>query len=116
MSFAFQDWRTNKGNIKSQIVLCFFRICHLLRGIAFSVVDFLCSPILILYRVSIEWIMGIEIPCKTKIGRNLNLHHGQALVVNDNTVIGENCVLRNSTTIGNKQLRTGGYSAEPNHW
>jgi putative colanic acid biosynthesis acetyltransferase WcaB len=35
------------------------------------------------------------------------------LVVNHETIIGANCILRNSTTIGNKKLADGSYSAAP---
>ena len=35
------------------------------------------------------------------------------LVVNDGTRIGDGCFLRHSTTIGNKQLEGGAYSASP---
>jgi serine acetyltransferase len=35
------------------------------------------------------------------------------LVVNDKTVFGAYCTVRNSTTIGNKRLKDGSYSAAP---
>ena len=41
------------------------------------------------------------------------MDHGQALVVNDGTVFGSNCTVRNSTTIGNKRLKDGTYSRAP---
>lgn len=59
------------------------------------------------YRVFIIWVLGIEIPPSVRLGRGLQLFHGQALVVNGGTVIGENCVLRHSTTIGNKHVEGG---------
>jgi putative colanic acid biosynthesis acetyltransferase WcaB len=43
----------------------------------------------------------------------LSLYHGQALVVNKTTIIGKNCVLRNSTTIGHKKLADGTFSGCP---
>jgi putative colanic acid biosynthesis acetyltransferase WcaB len=45
-------------------------------------------------------VLGIELPWKLKVGKNLRLFHGQALVVNDHAVIGSGCILRHSTTIG----------------
>lgn len=112
IQLIFQDWHANKGNIKSQVVLIMFRFCHILRMLP-SPWWYFFAPILVIYRIVVEWILCIEIPCKTNIGRNLILHHGQALVINDHTTIGENCTLRNSTTIGNKQLKNGGYSGNP---
>ena len=70
-------------------------------------------PYLVLYRVLIEWILGVELPWNTQIGANFTLYHGQALVVNDNTIIGTDCTLRNSTTIGHKILPDGSFSKSP---
>ncbi|MGV3509606.1 MAG: serine acetyltransferase [Sphingobacteriaceae bacterium] len=61
----------------------------------------------------IEWFLCIEIPRKLKAGKGLILYHGQALVINQATIIGENCILRNSTTIGHKQLADGSFSKCP---
>ncbi len=63
-------------------------------------------PYLLFYRIFFEWILGIELPFNTKVGRGLIIYHGQSLVVHKNVVIGDNCILRHSTTIGN--ARSGG--------
>jgi putative colanic acid biosynthesis acetyltransferase WcaB len=52
--------------------------------------------------------MGIELPLGLNVGQNLTLHHGQALVIHHQAVIGQNCILRHSTTIGNRR-----YTSEP---
>lgn len=57
-------------------------------------------PYVILYRVAVEWILCVELPWKLNVGSGLRLYHGQALVVSDRAVIGRNCILRHSTTIG----------------
>ena len=59
-------------------------------------------PILLGYRVGVEWILGVELRYKTSIGPGLRLFHGQGLVVHEGTVIGADCTLRHNTTIGNK--------------
>ena len=66
-----------------------------------------------LYRFWVEWLLGIELPRKLIIGKGLSLYHGQALVVNKSTVIGSGCTLRNSTTIGHKQLADGTFTLCP---
>lgn len=33
----------------------------------------------------VEWILCIELPAKTSVGPGLVIHHGQGLVVNNNT-------------------------------
>jgi len=107
----FQDWGANQGNPKGRLVMLLFRTAHLLRQNV--VVALLFFWYFILYRVVVEWFLCIELPWKTRIGPGFRLDHGQALVVNDGTVFGANCTVRNSTTIGNKQLKDGTYSRAP---
>jgi putative colanic acid biosynthesis acetyltransferase WcaB len=111
MHYIFCDWNRNKQNIKGRIVLAAFRIAHLGSKSLFSFI--LLLPFLLLYRLFVEWILGIELPYKTQVGKGLSLFHGQALVVNDGTKIGTNCTIRHATTIGNKQLADGTYSGSP---
>ena len=110
-SYLFQDWNANKKNIKGQLVLFMFRLAQLLGRNLF--IKILFAWYLGLYHVMIEWFLCIEIPRKLKAGKGLILYHGQALVINQGTVIGENCILRNSTTIGHKQLADGSFSKCP---
>ena len=112
LNFIFQDWQRNKGNIKAQMILLFYRICFLL-STNNKLVLILGSPILIAYRIFVEWILGCEIPFRTKIGKSLRLYHGQSLTINNETIIGSRCTLRQSTTIGNKELSTQGWSGSP---
>ena len=107
----FQDWSANGGNPKGRLVMLLFRTAHLLRQSVVTFVLFL--PYFILYRVMVEWVLCIELPWKTRIGPGFRIDHGQALVVNDHTVFGAQCTVRNSTTIGNKRLKDGSYSASP---
>jgi putative colanic acid biosynthesis acetyltransferase WcaB len=109
--FIFQDWRANKGNIKGRIILLLFRIANFCS--TRRIYYYIGFPYLLFYRILVEWFFSIEIPWNTKIGRNLHLYHGQALVMTNQVVIGENCTLRQSTTIGNKQLPGGGFSSSP---
>jgi serine acetyltransferase len=54
----------------------------------------------ILYRLIVEWGLGIEIPWKTSLGAGVKLYHGVGLVVNDRSVIEAGVTLRNGVTIG----------------
>ena len=107
----FQDWGANTGNPKGRLVMLLFRTAHLLRQNL--IVALLFFWYFILYRVMVEWFLGIELPWKTRIGPGFRVDHGQALVINDGTVFGANCTVRNSTTIGNKQVTDGTYSRAP---
>lgn len=107
----FQDWQANKGNLKGRLVMCAFRTVHLLRASTITFILFI--PLFLLYRVGVEWLLCIELPWKTRIGPGFRIDHGQALVINDGTVFGSNCTVRNSTTIGNKRAKDGSYTEAP---
>jgi len=110
-AYLFQDWGANRQNFKAQLVLFLFRLVQVFNRHTITKIIF--YPYLMLYRYFVEWILGIELPRKLTIGKGLSLYHGQALIVNKNTIIGENCVLRNSTTIGHKKLADGTFSGCP---
>ena len=109
--FIFQDWRVNKGNAKGRVILLLFRIANFCA--TRKIYYYIGFIYLLFYRILVEWFFSIEIPWNTKIGKNLSLFHGQALVMTNQVVIGHNCTLRQSTTIGNKQLAGGEYSGSP---
>jgi putative colanic acid biosynthesis acetyltransferase WcaB len=110
-AYLFQDWSANRGNIKGRIVLVLFRSVQLINRNTFLKILFCWH--LVFYRLFIEWQLGIELPRKLTAGKGLIIYHGQALVVNQGVVIGENCVLRNSVTIGHKKLADGTFSKCP---
>jgi putative colanic acid biosynthesis acetyltransferase WcaB len=98
----FQDWKANLGNPKGRIVMVLFRFANWVRcgPVWVRPLAFLYGPV---YRLGVEWILGVELPWKTQVGKGLRINHGMGLVVNDGTRIGANCFLRQNTTIGNKQ-------------
>ena len=107
----FQDLRANKGNIKGALIMVSFRIAHLLRKTVLTFILFI--PYFVLYRIFIEWCLGTELPWKTRVGSGFRIDHGQGLIINDGTVFGCGCIVRNNTTIGNKLLADGSYSRSP---
>lgn len=113
LNYITQDWQKNKAtSFKSRLVLMLFRSAQICGrwSMPFSLISIFFR---VLYQISVEWVLGIELPWDTQIGSSFQLQHGVGLVVNHETIIGENCVLRNSTTIGNKKLADGSYSAAP---
>jgi putative colanic acid biosynthesis acetyltransferase WcaB len=97
------DWEANRGNPKGQLVLVLFRAAQAVRSLPAPWWLF-GAPYLALYRIVVEWVLGIELRYKTKVGAGLRLYHGQALVIHERTIIGAHCTLRHATTIGNKSL------------
>ncbi|WP_374949690.1 serine acetyltransferase [Mucilaginibacter sp.] len=110
-AYLFQDWTANRGNIKGRLVLFMFRLVNAINR--YMLLKILFFWYLIIYRFFVEWVLGIELPRKLTAGKNLVFYHGQGLVVNFKTIIGDNCTLRNGVTIGHKKLANGSLSACP---
>jgi len=111
-NYILQDWSNNKSNLKGKIILILFRTAQILRH-KNKLLFYISIPYLIFYRIIIEWFLCVELPWNTKIGSGLCIFHGQGLVINDNTVIGKNCILRQNTTIGHKKIQNNQYSKAP---
>lgn len=111
LAYLFQDWSANRQNFKGQFVLFLFRLAQLINKSMILKVIFYFY--LLAYRYWVDWVWNIELPRKLTVGKGLSLFHGHALVLNQGVVMGENCVLRNSTTIGHKKLADGTFSACP---
>jgi putative colanic acid biosynthesis acetyltransferase WcaB len=112
INYIFQDSGNNPKNIKAKMILIFFRLAQKCRK-SRKPFFYLFIPYLIFYRIIVEWILCIELPWNTKIGKGLSLYHGQGLVVNDGTIIGQNVTLRHNTTIGSKKIAEGKFSKSP---
>lgn len=104
MKNLLEDWRRGRGDVKSCLIMMLFRVAHFGAVLKkkYFIIWLLFVPYLILYRVLVEWLLAVEVPAKTQIGSGFIIRHGQALVVNDNTIIGRDVTVRHSTTIGNK--------------
>lgn len=106
-----QDQAANPISFKSKSLLFCFRAAQwTVRQPRWR--KYLFAPVMLLYYLYSEF-LTIELPSTVIAGPGLRIFHGQALVVNPFTIIGADCALRNSTTIGNKQLRDGTWSAPP---
>lgn len=103
--YLLQDWEANKYSIKGRIIMFLFRLFSVLNKTKYLRIIFL--PLIFLYRIMVEWMVCIEINLNAKVGRNFMIFHGQSTVVNGTTVIGKNCLIRNSVTIGSKMLADG---------
>ncbi|GAU03430.1 serine O-acetyltransferase [Burkholderia stabilis] len=105
------EYRRNRF-VKSRCIVLFFRVAHYLacRNIATRIAG---APLIALYIVLCDWLMGVEIPVQTRIGKGLTLFHGTGLVINGFCVIGERCVLRHGVTIGNTLRADGSTSGVP---
>lgn len=105
------DWKANFF-FKSKIFLVFFRLCNYLSG-KNKAIFILSIPLFIFYKFIGEWILTMEVPIKTKIGKAFVIYHGYGLVINGYAVIGDGCIVRQGVTIGNKIKADGTESMVP---
>ena len=110
-----QDWQRNKNNTKGLYVITFFRAAHFfaIKKENNKLLWLLGLPIIISYKLLIEWLLGVELQTRASVGPGLIIYHGQGLVVHETTKIGKNVTLRNNTTIGNKITSSGKITAAP---
>jgi serine acetyltransferase len=101
---VLQDWRANERDPRSRFVLAYFRLAH--RRSA-KRKDPVTIALAISYRILVTYVLGIELPWKTRVGPRLRLYHGVGLVVNDATLIGSDVVLRHGVTLGHKRQGEG---------
>ena len=95
------DIRANKRDPKALTVLILFRLCQFAMGDRWKP-RLLSFPLIALYRILTEFILGMEMRPKTSVGPGLQIFHGFGLVINDHCDIGAGVVLRNGVTIGNR--------------
>ncbi|MCC5618067.1 serine acetyltransferase [Nostoc sp. CHAB 5836] len=65
------------------------------------------SPFSILYRALYRHarnIYGIDLPYTVKLGRRVIIEHQGAIVIHGNCVIGDDCIIRQGVTLGNRYL------------
>ena len=65
------------------------------------------APFSVIYRMLYRRarnVYGIEIPYTAKVGRRVRIDHQHGIVIHGNSEIGDECVLRQSVTLGNRYL------------
>jgi putative colanic acid biosynthesis acetyltransferase WcaB len=88
------------GNAKAKVVITLYRLATCFRS-KNPLVKLLGVPFVILNKVINEWLFCVEIPWQTQIGTGLKIYHAHCIVLNRDTVIGNDCILRHGVTIGN---------------
>lgn len=106
----FVDWRANRGDQRIQCALVLFRASGELRNSNHQIAQVIGRGISGLYKIVVEWTWGIELPWNTVVGPRLRVFHGTGLVVNAESVLGCDVILRQGVCVG--QRREGGPSPE----
>lgn len=97
-----EDLEVNKNNTKGKFIVRFFRLTHFFISSDNFIYICLGKIINIFYKIIMDYLLGVKLPAKLKIGKGLCIYHGLGLVIHENTIIDDNVTLRNNTTIGNK--------------
>ena len=85
-------------NTKGQFILRRFKVSHFFAKSKFyRIIGF---PIRFLYKIFIQWFLGVDIPDTLKFGNSFQVFHGQGLIIHSDTIIGNNVTVRHNTTIG----------------
>ena len=69
--------------------------------------DLLRAPFSIIYGALFRGIRnfyGIELPYTTTVGRRVVIEHQSGIVIHGATVIGDDCIIRQNVTLGNRNL------------
>tara|TARA_R110001583_G_scaffold116840_3_gene267706 strand:- start:299 stop:814 length:516 start_codon:yes stop_codon:yes gene_type:complete len=115
LSYLFEclvaDWKSNIF-FKSRFILFFFRISNFfaLNG---KISTILGLPFIVIYLFLSEWLLGIEIHPKARIGKGFVIFHGFGLVVNGYSVIGDYFKVRQGCCVGNKLKKDGTLTGAP---
>ena len=65
------------------------------------------APLSVIYRMlyrRVRNVYGIELPYTVKLGRRVIFEHQHGIVVHGSAEIGDECIIRQGTTIGNRYL------------
>ena len=89
----------NSRNLKPVIIITLFRTAGYFARSKNKIVKIIGLPIRIIYRLLVEWTLGVELPDTTSCGSGLMIHHGVGLVVNPNVIIGNNVIIHANTVI-----------------
>jgi serine acetyltransferase len=100
------DIGANPRDPKARLVMFSFRLAQLMMG-DLSRPRLVSLPFVIAHRFMTEFLLGIELRPKTRVGPGLTIYHGTGLVVNDHARIGCGVIVRNGVTIGH-QVEGGG--------
>jgi len=65
------------------------------------------APLSLMYRTMARYVRnhyGIELPCAVRVGRRVAIDHQSGIVIHGYTVIGDDCRIRQNTTMGVRSL------------
>ena len=102
----FEDLRVAQEGVLSLgfWALQVYRLGHLRYRFSSKLVRYPLGVLHLVLAKLVEMLTGITIGVSARIGRRLVIEHSGGIVVHGNSVIGDDCIIRQGVTIGNKRL------------
>jgi serine acetyltransferase len=95
------DSRANRHDVRVWLVVMLFRVAAAARGDGRR--PRLASlPLIATYKLVVEWVMGVELPLRLRVGPGLRLFHAHGIVIHPDARLGANVVLKHGVTIGHR--------------
>jgi putative colanic acid biosynthesis acetyltransferase WcaB len=95
------DSRANRHDLRVWLVVVLFRLTAYARGDG-PRPRLAAIPLIVLYKLLVEWVMGIELPLRLRVGPGLRLFHAHGIVIHPDARLGANVVLKHGVTIGHR--------------
>jgi serine acetyltransferase len=95
------DSRANRRDPRAWLVVMLFRITAAARGNG-ARPRLIALPLVAFYKLLVEWILGIEIPLRLRVGHGFRLSHGYGVVIHPTARLGTNVVVKHGVTIGHR--------------
>jgi serine O-acetyltransferase/putative colanic acid biosynthesis acetyltransferase WcaB len=93
--------RANRHNPRLALAVALFRLASTARGEGARPRS-VAIPLIVFYKLVVEWGLGIEIPVSVRVGPGLRIYHGYGIVIHQQVRIGANVVLKQGVTLGHR--------------
>jgi serine O-acetyltransferase len=102
----FEDLRAAREGVLSLgfWALQVYRLGHLRYRFQTKLARYPLGVLHIVLAKLVEMLCGVTIGVSAKIGRRLVIEHSGAIVVHGNAVLGDDCIIRQGVTIGNRRM------------
>ena len=106
------DSRANRHDARCWFVVMAFRITAAARGSGPRPRP-AALPVIVVYKVIVDWLLGIDLPLRLSVGPGIRLYHAYGLVIHPEARLGAGVVLKHGVTIGHRGDEEGGEGPTP---
>ncbi|WP_434639869.1 serine acetyltransferase [Klebsiella sp. I138] len=94
--------------LRSRVIIFLYRLSSVFFSPSKNPLKYFFITFVFLYYFIVEFLWGVEIKPKTKIGWGVKIFHPMGIIINPGSVLGCGVVLRHGVTIGNKYNKKNG--------